>query len=171
MVEQLMLLARAETGQLPLTLEPVPFRALLDECWSTFAARAERRSVRVEWKIANDLVITSDRAKLQMIIHNLLDNAVTYVNDNGVISIEAAAEGEGLSLSIANTGSHLAPEEAAHAFDRFWRGDPSRRDTGAHCGLGLTLCARLVALLGGTIRLSSVSGGLFTVMIHLGVSR
>ena len=106
-----------------------------------------------------------------MIVHNLLDNAVTYVNENGVISIQASAQADGLSLSIANTGSELASQDAAHAFDRFWRGDPSRRDTGTHCGLGLTLCAKLVALLGGTIRLTSEKGGLFTSTVHLEVCR
>lgn len=171
MVEQLLLLARAETGQLPVQRESISVKMLLEECWSSFAARADRRHVRVDWQVSDDLVVVSDRAKLQMILHNLLDNAVTYVNENGLISIRAMAEQEGLSLIIANTGSQLAAEDAAHALDRFWRGDPSRRDTGTHCGLGLTLCARLVALLDGTIRLTSEKGGLFTVTIRLGVAR
>lgn len=171
MVEQLLLLARAETGQLSLQREPIPLRALLEECWSSLAARAERRGVRVDWNVWDDLVITTDRAKLQMILHNLLDNAITYINENGVISIQTATGPDGVCLSIANSGSQLTAEDAAHAFDRFWRGDPSRRDTGIHCGLGLTLCARLVALLGGTIRATSEKGGLFTIKMHLGVSR
>ncbi len=64
---------------------------------------------------------------------NVLENAVTYANTGGQVTIESLSQNGAVLVRIANTGSELSQEEAEQAFARFWRGDSARRDTGLHC--------------------------------------
>ena len=97
---------------------------------------------------------------------NLFDNAVSYVPDHGTVTISTDGAGAQISVGVANTGSTLASEQVAQVFDRFWRGDRSRA-IGLHCGLGLSLCQRIITLLGGTIAATSSVGGTFAVAVTL----
>jgi signal transduction histidine kinase len=96
-----------------------------------------------------------------MVIGNLLDNAISYVDDGGEVAVRL----RGRRLEIENTGCTLAPADAAHVFERFWRGDAAR-SAGTHAGLGLALCKKLVGLLGGTIA-ARVDGRRFIVEVIL----
>jgi signal transduction histidine kinase len=73
---------------------------------------------------------------------------------------------DSLSISVANTGCRLSEEEARHVFERFWRGDAARTDTGVHCGLGLALVQRATTALHGTVA-ATVTDGTFSV--HLAI--
>jgi two-component system sensor histidine kinase VicK len=101
-----------------------------------------------------------------MVLSNLLENAVEYVNDMGTIHVGAKGSANGVEASIINTGCHLPPEDVPHVFERFWRGDKGRADTGVHYGLGLALVQRAVALYGGTAD-ATVANGMSTVRLIL----
>jgi two-component system heavy metal sensor histidine kinase CusS len=75
--------------------------------------------------------------------------------------ITAESRAATTALTIRNTGSRIAPEDAAKLFDRFWRGDEARSATGTHCGLGLSLCRKIIDLLGGTLT-ADLREGMFT---------
>jgi len=167
MVNNLLALARADAGQLQLLSEPVGLDELLRECWRHFAARAEERRLRVEWDVDPAAAIETDRCCLRLILQNLLDNAVTYADPGGLVQVQASLGGNVAVLTVANTGSRLAPEQAGHVFERFWRGEAARSDTGTHCGLGLSLCEKLAQALGGSIAVESAPGGLFTARLRL----
>ena len=72
-----------------------------------------------------------------------------------------------MRITIANTGCTLDQNEVAHVFERFWRADGARRDTGVHCGLGLALVSRIATSLGGSATAEVQDGGRFTVHINL----
>lgn len=166
MVDNLLTLARAESGQLRCEMQPLDITALARESWKPFAARAAARSISVHWLGPLSCVVLTDREKLLHVLRNLLENAVSYANDGGEILLETAgSDGEG-QITIANTGCTLSKQETVHVFDRFWRKDPSRRDTGVHSGLGLALAKRITELLGGTIR-ADADGGAFRVSVTL----
>jgi len=165
MVDSLLCLARVEAGQATLTQAPLRLHDELQECWRPLAERALARGLQVEWNVDERLVLHSDRENLRLILYNLLDNAVSYANDGGRICLEAASQGGRLELSVTNSGSRLSQQEAEHVFERFWRADAARGETGVHCGLGLSLCKQLVTTLGGSIRVESAAGGNFRVAL------
>jgi two-component system, OmpR family, heavy metal sensor histidine kinase CusS len=159
MVESLLLLARADGGQLAAVRKRVDLSQLLSECWADCQMRAEQRGLRIDWEVPSGCIVESDPDKLRIIFQNLFDNAVSYVDDGGMIRVVVDAE----AVEISNSGSKIGSEELPHLFERFWRGDQARTDTGVHCGLGLSLCRRLMELLGGQIGVNAVQGGSFVV--------
>ncbi|HZL38289.1 MAG TPA: ATP-binding protein [Tepidisphaeraceae bacterium] len=168
MVENLLLLARADAGQLRVERQCVNVEELLTECWSLFESRADARKLHVEWDTAPDQSdAQTDPDKLRIIIQNLFENAVSYTQVGGGIRVEIAKQERELAITVANTGSRVAAADVAHVFKRFWRGDQNRSDTGVHCGLGLSLSQRLMHLLGGELTIDATLGGEFIVRITL----
>lgn len=172
MVNHLLLLARAESHALTVQTEPTDFRPFLAECWQPFADRAAARSLRVEWSVPVESVIPLDRDKLRLILSNLFENAVSHTNTGGWVRIAATFTSPAstrLMLSISNSGCVLNPADAEHVFDRFWRGDAARTDAVTHSGLGLALCQRIAAVLGGTT-VAAINDGTFSISLTLPVS-
>jgi two-component system, OmpR family, phosphate regulon sensor histidine kinase PhoR len=158
------MLARAESKQLVVQRSPMDLSELCREAWTNFRQRADDRKLQVEWRVPNDCVVNSDQEKIRLLLHNFFDNAVSYTEQGGrmTISIERQPKAR---LQVSNTGSRLSAEDATHVFERFWRGDRART-AGNHCGLGLTLCRNIAQVLGGVITAKS-DAGVFTVTLEL----
>ncbi len=171
MIDNLLLLARADANQIPAACSVVNLDELLEDTWRRFQKAAEQRGLQIGWEVSPGLCVETDREKLSHVLSNLFDNAVRYADEGGQIGICAAAEGDSAMLRISNTGSRVSSEDAARVFERFWRGDPARTDIGTHCGLGLSVCRNMMNMLRGSIRASSTEGGEFVVEISLPVSK
>jgi heavy metal sensor kinase len=167
MVETLLILTRADAGQLSLTVQNTDVAALLEDCWALFEPQAKSRNLHIEWQVPALVFIDTDPEKLRIILHNIFDNAVSYANDAGKVRVTAEVKQERLVIEIANTGSKIPADRTAQLFDRFWRGDQARTETGVHCGLGLSLCQRLSRLLNGQIEIQSTPGEWFIVRLSL----
>lgn len=167
MTINLLHLARADARQLPIACEPVDIGSLIRECWKPLAAKAQERHLDIEWRVPEAGTLNTDGGKLQLVIANLLENAAAYCNPGGRVAIEAAIADDAATLSVTNTGSQVPADQVEHVFERFWRGDAARSVTGQHCGLGLSLCRKLVTLLGGSISAQSTLGGVFAVTVVL----
>jgi len=165
MVEQLLTLARLESGQAEVSPEPVAVEALAREAWQALAPRAEQRGLRVRWDCAACPPLRTDRRLLQRIVANLLDNAVAHADEGGAVDIKLRQAPDGVVFRIVNSGCTLSAEEAGRVFDRFWRGDAARTGDG-HCGLGLALARRAAEVLGGAIG-ADVRGGHFAVELRV----
>src|SRR5262249_51447934 len=111
--------------------------------------------------------VDTDPDKFGIVLRNLLDNAASYVDRGGQIRISANRRDRQAVVEIANTGSLIPAEDAPRLFERFWRGDVARTDSGTHSGLGLSLCRRLMALLGGEISVKTSAGGEFIALIKM----
>ena len=166
LIENLLLLARADAGQLPIRRDRVDLYHLMQECWLPLLPRIEAKKLHVESRCAGATHIDIDAAKTRIVLCNLLDNAVSYVNDTGSICWSIVRSDHAIEINITNTGSEIGPADTARLFDRFYRGDPARTETGMHCGLGLSLCQRLIALLHGQIMIDSEVGGRFTASLN-----
>ena len=167
MVENLLLLSRADTGHLSVKNERVNVAELLRETWAIFEHRAEARLLKVQWSSDEGCDAASDPVNLRIVIQNLFDNAVSYADQGGTITIGNARKLGRVLIEITNSGSTVAASEVSRVFDRFWRGDTSRTDTGVHCGLGMSLSQRLVALLSGEITVDTTPSGIFAVRLSL----
>jgi signal transduction histidine kinase len=167
MVQSLLLLARSDSGQIVVDRRPVDIGRLVSDCWGAYQYRAERQGVEVTMDLRPECIAATDPDTLRIVLNNLLDNAVSYVNEKGQLSIATRAEHSAAMIEIANSGSRIAAEDATRLFDRFWRGDAARTEAGLNCGLGLSISKRLVTLLGGEIQIRSAADGKFVVSLKL----
>lgn len=168
LVDDLLSLARLESGADARPAEPVDVAAALSEIWRTYEESVRSRGVRVEWDVTTTgLCVHTDREKLRIALANVLGNAAEYVDAGGSIVVRGRRDERGVELHIANTGSRLSSDDLARVFDPFWRGDAARAQTGSHFGLGLALCRTIVTRLGGSIDVHAAPDDRFAVTIRL----
>jgi two-component system sensor histidine kinase QseC len=163
MVDNLLMLARLDAGQVKLNPQPVRLAELVDSCWRYFSDKASARRIVFENALPPNLTCTADREMLSLVVSNVLANAAEYANDGGRIRVSPSGS-DRPELTFSNTGWRIGQEEVAHVFDRFWRADPSRGGQGVHCGLGLALVQRAMNAMGGRAT-ASVQGDVFSVAV------
>jgi two-component system sensor histidine kinase BaeS len=186
LVEDLRTLSLAEAGQLPLVLEPVDVRELLDDVVTSFSGQAEAAGIalRVETGpedvaagASDALAVVADVGRLDQVLGNLVANALRYTSAGGTIAlrVDPLSEGvrrptkvDGVRITVRDTGAGIPAEDLPYLFDRFWRGDRARaRTDGAHSGLGLAIARQLVQSHGGQIAVESEVGAGTTFTIDL----
>ena len=165
MVENLLSLARLEAGQIVVRAEPMCLDELIRELWRPLEVEATRRRLDVQWSMNSPLPFASDASLVGLVVRNVLENAVAHADDGGTVRIGVSSTDSAVEISVGNSGSRLSQDQAEHAFEQFWRGDEARSNIGVHCGLGLSLVGKTVAVLGGTVRVRSWVGGDFEIVI------
>ena len=167
MVNNLLTLARIDANQMTFRCDQIRLAELVNSSWHTFSHKALERGITFNNRIPAEMTCNSDSDSLSIVLSNLLANAAEYTNQNGQIWIEANQADNRIEIAVANTGCRLTNDQVSHIFDRFWRGDSSRTDTGIHCGLGLALVERLVRASGGSITVELQDGGIFIIRLVL----
>jgi two-component system OmpR family sensor kinase len=162
LADDLLLLARAERGRLPLKRERVDVLDVLDAVARSFAARAETegRPLRVDGDGA--LVLTADRLRLEQALSNLVDNAFRY--GRGSITLAAVARDGVAELRVLDEGGGFPPGFADRAFERFSRADGR---TGDGSGLGLAIVDTVARAHGGRAGAENRAGGGADVWLEL----
>ncbi len=155
LVEDLRTLALSESGALKLEREPTDVAELTEEVVRAFAAEAAVNRVSLEVDVALDPpTLDVDPVRIREVIGNLLSNGLRHTPAGGRVTVRVlAAPAGGVSIEVNDTGAGMSSEEAAHAFDRFYKGAQSRGS-----GLGLSIARSLVAAHGGEVHASSVPG-------------
>lgn len=119
---------------------------------------AAERGIAIESRIEEGLFVLGVSDSFSQIVYNLLDNAVKYNRDGGVVEITAESRGKSAVLTVMDTGVGIEKEEIQKIFERFYRVDKARsRDTGG-TGLGLAIVKENIELMGGEIEVESVLG-------------
>ncbi|MEZ6193049.1 MAG: ATP-binding protein [Phycisphaerales bacterium] len=170
LVEGLLQLAKLESGSVTPVSEPVQLDDAVRRSWLAATGNvvpSKRYHEVLDLNI--DGPINTDQALLAVVLRNVLHNALLYVDDGGTISIGSQRYDDCAEVRIANTGSRVTPEEAGKVFDRFWRADQARSQTGSRFGLGLSLTRLAVEAIGGGIHAESQIGGEFVITIRLPV--
>jgi two-component system OmpR family sensor kinase len=144
-VENLLMLARVDAGQIEIVRGRVAVRTVVEDCWRLHAATAAERGLALRNLVPDDAIATTDRDKLRVVIANLLSNAVEYTAAGGWIELSA---GDGAVLDVIDSGPPIPPDQRERIFDRMWRGDAARSAAGVHCGIGLALARSLAGCLG-----------------------
>jgi len=166
-VETLLYLSRLEAGLVEVEEREVDLRELVQSSWRVVEARAAERKLDVRWDLRSSVRVLTDPILLEIILHNVFDNAVSYVDDGGAVSIAVRDAGNRALLRVSNTGSQISGEDVGSLTERFWRGDRSRSTTNQHVGLGLALVSRIAAILRCTLEIDSRAGGDFALTLSV----
>ncbi|MEZ5246073.1 MAG: HAMP domain-containing sensor histidine kinase [Acidimicrobiales bacterium] len=121
----------------------------------------------IEADVSEAREIEADRLRLHQAIAVLVDNALRHTPDDAAVRVAARSTGRRVEISVTDDGPGLTPEEAATAFDRFSRGDPSRTRRTGGAGLGLSIARAIVQAHGGEILVSTTpgAGATFTIVL------
>jgi len=159
LIEDLLELSRLESKEFRLRRERVDLGAVAPVVLGMFRERAEKKGVRLEADVASPApVLETDPRALELVLSNLVDNAVKYCPSGTSVCLSARGDGEQVRLSVADTGPGIAQRHLPRLFERFYRVDAGRsRDVGG-TGLGLSIVKHLVEAMGGTVTVESAVG-------------
>jgi signal transduction histidine kinase len=150
-VDNLLLLSRADAGRLELAKARFNLREVLEGVLDDAHTLAEPLHLNVESNIPKDLLLKADPTFVEMIAQNLVENAVKYNTAGGRIRVEARAVNGEVEMTIGNTGRSIPEERASMLFDRFYRVGGGERVPGH--GLGLSIARELARAHGGDVEL------------------
>jgi heavy metal sensor kinase len=156
MVGDLLLLAKAEAGGLPLAYEPVELDTLLLEVFRQ--ARVLGGGLDMKIGEEDQVTVLGDADKLKQLLLNLADNAIKYTPKGGQVTFGLAQESGWARLTVSDTGVGIAPEELPHIFERFYRVDKARSRAAGGAGLGLSIAHWIAQAHGGKITVTSEAG-------------
>jgi len=165
LVEDLLTLARLDEGQ-PLVRDQVDLVPLVDDVVLAASSTHPSRHIRIEGDRA--AVVIGDPRAWRQVIANLVTNALIHTPSTASVRVRTTSSSGAVQLEVADTGPGMDAESAAHAFDRFWRGDTSRSRPGS--GLGLPIVAGIVAAHGGQLKMDTVLGQGTVVRVSLPVA-
>lgn len=172
LVEDLLMLARADSNQAMLRAEPMVFDELCEQTVEYLRPLAEQKSqtLRYEPPAERPLMINGDAQRLKQMLLNLIDNAIKYTPAGGSVTVSVNREGREAVLRVADTGRGIPAEDLPHIFERFFRHSRNTSDkTVIGFGLGLSIVKWIVDSHGGKIEaVSKVGAGTtFTVRLPL----
>jgi heavy metal sensor kinase len=173
LVEELFLLARADSDQYPVQLCPLNLAEVLNDTVGKMLPQAVSKNISLNLAVPKRLPLVADRDKLARLFMNLLDNAVKYSRTGDSINITATVKDGHACITVADTGPGIPAEHLPHLFERFYRVDQARShsgaDSGSGAGLGLSIVQWLVKVHGGRIEVASRvgEGTNFTVWLPL----
>lgn len=175
MINDLLSLSRMDSGTAKLNLEYVNINELFNHILNRFdmiikneaADPSQKKYTIVRYFTKKDLWVEIDTDKFTQVVDNIMNNAVKYSPDGGVITARLLETHNHVILSISDQGLGIPRKDLGHIFDRFFRVDKDRSRKQGGTGLGLAISKEVVNLLGGQIWVDSVEGKGSTFYISL----
>lgn len=158
LVMDLLDLTRLESGKKQRNIEQVDLVKAAGLALENVAALAESRRVRVELKAPPAVLLSADAGEADMILSNLLTNAVKYNKEGGTATLELARAGDGVTIRCSDTGIGMTEEELSKLFGEFVRMKNEHTRSIDGSGLGLSILKKVVKLYGGEVKVQSRYG-------------
>jgi signal transduction histidine kinase len=156
MIQDLLDVAKLETGRLAIDVEPVSVEALRDEAVEQLAPLAAECGLSLTTAVEPDLPrVYVDRGRILQVLSNLVGNAIKFTPAGGQITLHVRMDAGAVRFAVIDTGPGIAPDQMQRIFGRFWQAQPSDR---RGLGLGLTIAKSIVDAHGGTIGAESRPG-------------
>jgi PAS domain S-box-containing protein len=157
LINEVLDLSRIEAGELSISLEPVQLNSIILETLDVIYPMAQEKSIKIEFKNQkmDNFFVKSDHQKLKQVLLNLVNNAVKFNKDSGLVTIKAEKyKNEKIRISIIDTGKGIAPEEIPKLFNPFQR-IGSEISVIEGTGLGLAVSKKLMEAMHGSIGVES----------------
>lgn len=156
LVDDLQELTLAEAGELKLARQPQDITQIISRTVAAVQVQAATKGVAISTGLPAGLPLCYiDAQRIDQVLHNLVDNALSHTPREGRVTVAAERRGNWVEVSVTDNGEGIPPEDLGNIFERFYRVDKSRtKATGGH-GLGLTISKRLVEAHGGRIEARS----------------
>ncbi|HKQ09007.1 MAG TPA: ATP-binding protein [Blastocatellia bacterium] len=151
-------LSAIESGKVTLEPRPVRLRGVLGDVLSLAEARRGAAGIAVNIEVPDDLLVMADRARLEQILYNLIDNAIKFNRPEGRVTINTEQQNGRAMIHIEDTGVGIAAQDLPRIFERLYRADKSRSRRTEGTGLGLAIVKHLVQAHGGEISVRSELG-------------
>ncbi len=171
LVNDLLVLTRADAGVLKLQLLPLDLAELVRGRCAYFSGLAADRQARLVVQASGPCPVQGDPDRLAQVLDNLLDNALRYTPPGGVIRLHLACQDERVTCQVADDGPGIPEKHLPFIFERFYRADTGRSRSQGGSGLGLAIARSLVLAHQGGISASSVEGQGTTFFFWLPASR
>lgn len=172
LIDDLSELAKIDAGGLKLDRMPFPISDLISDCIENMQPIAREKGVLLSGSATSDAGAASISPQhMQRVLTNLIGNALAHTPAGGSVMVTAQREDNHARIEVRDTGEGIPSQDLPHVFERFYRGEPSRRRSAdgrsAGMGLGLVIARELVEAHGGRIGIESVVGKQTTVWIEL----
>lgn len=160
LIDDLLLLARLDSGRIELHRQNVPLRAAAQEALDDAALVAQARRVTLENRVEHDVAAHADPERLRQVLANLIDNGIKYGREGGRLAVSGRAlEPSRVELSVRDDGPGIPAEARVRIFERFYRADKARSRQQGGTGLGLAIVKNVVQAHGGDVRVEDAPGG------------
>ncbi len=160
MIENMLFLARADNAQVALKKSALDLGDELARQADYFELLADARGIAI--RVDAQGTLHADATLFRRALGNLLSNAVNHSPESAVIALRSRQEAGMVVVEVANPGAGIAPDHLPRLFDRFFRGDPARANSGESSGIGLAIVKTIMELHDGTVQVESVPGELTT---------
>ena len=167
LIDQILTLARAESGQIRLTFAPVDVGELAASLVEQLEPVAQARTIELRCERNGTVMVNGDAGWLQRLILNLLDNAIKFTKEGGHVVLKVSREAGRARIDVRDNGIGMAPDVTPHVFERFFQADPARSSRNDGAGVGLSLVKWIVDRHEGSIAVDSRvgEGSTFTVRL------
>jgi signal transduction histidine kinase len=157
LINDILDLATIEAGYMTLETEPVDIHTLLASVLALTRERARKQNLSLEFDCPPEIgSIIADERRLKQALFNLISNAIKFTPAGGTIAIRARRSDGEVALSVTDTGIGIPRDQQQRVFEKFERGNPQARQSGA--GLGLSLVKSFIELHGGRVEMESTPG-------------
>ena len=155
LTNDLLTLARVESGEQQLRLESAPASSLLQDAIESQATAARTQGLELKIAESTDEMVQCDSDAIQQVFGNLIENALKYGKAGGKIELGARANGESVEFYVRDLGEGIPYEHLSRLFERFYRVDSGRSRESGGTGLGLAIVKHIVQNHGGAVRVES----------------
>ena len=170
LIGDLLDLSKIESGQFPLELTDFDISELMRRILINFLTKIEEKHINVSASIPDDkIIVTADVNRISQVLTNLIDNAVKFCEQNGVLKIWTYQSDGRIHINISNTGILISQEDIPYVFDRFFKADKSHNRKAGGTGIGLSIVKNIIQQHGEKIWVNSRpgTGTVFTFTLRI----
>jgi two-component system sensor histidine kinase ResE len=168
LVNELLDLARMESGHIHLTLEKVELSSFMNRIIRKFQGLARDNGIQLNLGIEAEMTpVSFDPDRIEQVLTNLIDNAIRHTPIGGTVQLNVASEEKGIIVEVTDSGSGISEEDLPFVFERFYKADKARTRSRAGTGLGLAIAKNIIEAHRGYLSVQSKigQGTTFTFMI------
>lgn len=159
LIDDLLDLSKIESGKLKMILKPCAIEPIIKKVVSGLNKQAKDKSIAIKVDMSKDIPdIIADETRIAQVLLNLIDNAIKYTQEGGVVTISAKEKADFVQIDVSDTGIGIPEKDLPRLFERFYRVDKARSRELGGTGLGLSIVKHIVQAHKGEVSVQSVEG-------------